>query len=204
VKQQSRRVLKGIVGKLASKEAAKTAAKRTVLRVFAPIVAIPISAGLSWRGAHSVLSHASAAMRRRGAVVGPLVHLFAQAPEYPRAEVLRAFAAVADATGAKWSTLQHDALRHSRNALSILDEDHVTVAQGDRAHADAIVGALPTLPPSAGCAFVEYLSLAAAFADSEGHTARASQTAIIDAIASRVGAPAVDTKRIDDARMRLQ
>jgi hypothetical protein len=144
MRQQSRRILKGVIGKIAGKEVAKTAAKRTVLRVFAPLVSIPLSIGLSFAATRGVLNQANAAMRRRAAVVKPLVRLFHHAPSCPREPVLRAFVAVADTPGVEWTTAQLDALRHSKSALSVLEEDHLHAERGDRPPLDEVVAALPS------------------------------------------------------------
>jgi hypothetical protein len=201
-RSQGRRVFQNIVRRAAGRQVARKATERTLVRVLAPGVSIPISAGMNWRFTSKVLRVADLAMRRRAAVLGPLLRAFDAAPDLSRDAVFAAVAEVCDAPGRncpharaergighthEWAPAQKDALRASRHALAAREDAAETAPAG-------------ALPARAGRAVVDYLTHVAALAETTRHDDDYARA--LASIAERLGAP-FDAAALAAARAAL-
>ncbi len=198
--KQGRKILAAIVKKAASKQIAKRMAQRTVLRVFAPGVSIPISAALSWYSTRSTLKFADRQMRRRAAVVHPLLALYAHAPGCEPDLVLAALQALMAAPlRGDWSQGQKDALRHTRTVIGSGSAAGSTDAEFD-ARVAHVAEEIAALPAAAVDAIVDYLVCAAALDDSSSHDD--DYALVLGPIAQKIGRP-IDGARIAASRRAL-
>jgi hypothetical protein len=198
--KQGRKIIGAVVKKTASKQIAKRMTERTVLRVLAPGISIPISAALSWRSTRSTLGFAEKQMRRRAAVVHPLIALFARAPECPRALVLASLEALMAAPlRGDWSQGQKDALRHTRGVLGSNGDADATEADFD-ARVARVGDDVAALTPAARDALFDYLACAASLDDAASHDE--DYALVLGPIATRSGT-AFDRARIEASRRRL-
>jgi len=195
MKKQGRKVLAAIAKKAASKQIAKRAAERTVLRVLAPGVAIPISAVLGWYATRKALVFADRQMRRRAAIVQPLLALYDAAPETPRETVLAALESVMAAPlRGDWAQGQKDALRHTRSVLGSPADD------GFAERVARVAEDVAALPAAALGPLGDYLVAAAAL--DEVASRDDDYAMAFDAIARRTGRP-IERARIAEVRARL-
>ncbi len=197
--KQGRKILTAVVKKAASKQIAKRMAQRTVLRVFAPGISIPISAALSWYSTRSTLKFADRQMRRRAAVVHPLLALYMHAPDCAPALVLAALEALMSAPlRGDWSQGQKDVLRHTRTVIGSGDDDGaITDAEFD-AKVARVADDIAALPNAAVDAIVDYLVCAAALDDSSSHDD--DYALVLGPIAQKIGRP-IDRARIEASRL---
>lgn len=164
--KQGRKILGAIAKKTAQKQIAKRASQQTVLRVIAPGIAIPISAALGFFATRSTLRFADRQMRRRAAIVRPLVALFGRAPATPHETVLAALEALMAAPlRGDWAQGQKDALRHTRSVLGAGREGEGSTDADFAARVARVADEVAALDPGAADALFDYLVGAAALDD---------------------------------------
>ena len=92
------------------------------MRLIVASINIPLAGGLDYFLARKILEIANNQMRRRGAIVQPLVRLYAGESGLDQTFAVKAFVTmIQTVTPDKWSGQQLDALRHCQIALHLSD-----------------------------------------------------------------------------------
>jgi hypothetical protein len=195
-----RGALQALIKKIAGSAIAKKLTEKVLLRVLVPGLSIPISSSLNYAFTRQMLGVANTQMRRRGAVIEPLMRLFHHAPEFPREHVVKSLVVTMEAPGREgWDQAQMDALRHAQSFLSLTD-DAVAALESwfERKPAD-LVASLPPLKSEAAVALVDFLLPAVALGDTKHDDAHAE---VVAAVATHYQVP-FGRERIAEVRKAL-
>jgi hypothetical protein len=118
-----RKALLEVLKKIGGAKLAKLLTERAMLRLLVPGISIPIAAGFNHFFTKQVLRVADVRMRRRAAIVQPLVRMHHRDTAIPRALGAKLLIAVSDCGSADgWNERQLEGLRHCQGALALTDD----------------------------------------------------------------------------------
>lgn len=172
-----RAFLVGIARKLGGAQLARKLTERALMRLIVPGVNIPIASGLNYYFTKQVLNVANQHMRRRGAVIRPLIRLFKEAPDLDRTLPIKAIITVLESGSKdKWSQYQLDAIRHCQNFLRLSDADVAKLESWFDRDVASLVSEMPSMTPKAGKTLVDLLTVCTAMFPDSLHDAAYSNS----------------------------
>jgi hypothetical protein len=174
-------LLRKILGPIARK-----ITEKALMRILVPGINIPLSSALNHAFTKKMLQRAERAMRRRGAIIQPILRLHAAEREpvdtpgiacqsghvssFPRDLLIKALIGVMEAPARDgWDEDQMNALRYTQNALSLSDEECGALEDWFDRKCPEIAASMPALGDKGGRAFVDFLVAAAAAGDGSQH-----------------------------------
>lgn len=199
-----RAVLVGIAKKLGGAKLARKLTERALMRLIVPGVNIPIASGFNYYFTKQVLNIANQQMRRRGAVVQPLIRLYKEAPNLDRTVPIKAIITVLESGSEEgWSPYQLDAIRHCQGFLRLSDADVAKLESWFDRDVKSLISEMPSMNPKAGKALVDLLTVCAALFPDSLHDAAYSASIIQVATSLYVEVATKDTVK-DIQRIRKQ
>ncbi len=157
---------KGLVmafSRVAGTKLAKKLTERAMMRLLVPGINIPLCAGGNYWFTRTMLSTARSHMRRRGAVVQPLIRLFFSDSSISPLLPLKAMIAVMESPQREgWDGMQLEALRYSQSYLALSDNEIGELDGWFERGVGHVLGELPELSANEGEALIDYLTTCAA------------------------------------------
>ena len=160
-----RKGLQEVLKKVGGTKLARKLTERAMMRYLVPGVSIGVAYGFNQFFTTRVLNVANAEMRRRGAVVQPLVRAFKRDATLTKTGPVKALISVVDAGDPEgWSENQMDALRHVQGAVSLADDDLAELESYFDREADVVAKELEGIKPEAADELVTLCAVGAALA----------------------------------------
>jgi uncharacterized protein (DUF697 family) len=195
-----RKALVDVLTKIGGVSISRKLTERAVMEVAVPGIGIPIAAGANYLFTRSMLRIADAHMRRRGAIVQPLLRLYRENPDLSQLAAVKGLIVVLEAPRRDgWEEGQLQALRHTQSVLAIGDDGLAKLDDWFERRPEHVIADLAPLKSGSGQALVDYVATAAAMGSSEHDDA---SEAAIAPIAAHLSVP-FDRRRLADIRHRL-
>ena len=190
-------ILRRLIGPIARK-----LTEKALMRVLVPGLSIPVSVWMNRKFTKAVLTQANVHMRRRGAVIQPLIQVFRAQPDFPKDLVVKSLIVLAQsgAPADGWSEEQMNALRYSQKLLCCSDEEIAALEGWFERNVTQVIESLPRLGEPAAKALVQYLTVCSALNDDASHDTAYART--IATVAERCTVP-FDPTTIAAERRRL-
>ena len=166
-----------VVQRLGGTKLAQKITERALMRLLVPGVSIPIASGLNYFFTKHILGLANKHMRRRGAIVRPLVCLYKLEKELDRTFAIKSLIVLIEsAAHNEWSHYQLDALRHCQNTLCLSDEDLTKTEDWFDRDVESFISEAPKLKVKSAEQLIELLIVAAALYPNNSHDVAYSST----------------------------
>lgn len=190
-------ILRRLIGPIARK-----LTEKALMRILVPGLSIPLSVWMNRKFTKSVLTQANIHMRRRGAVIRPLMEVFRAQPEFPKDLVVKSLIVLAQSGNPAdgWPEEQMNALRYSQKMLCCTDEEIAALEGWFERSVQQVIESLPSLSESAGRALVQYLTVCAALNNEASHDVAYART--IAAVAQACQVP-FEPSAVAAERLRL-
>lgn len=159
-------ILRRLIGPIARK-----LTEKALMRILVPGLSIPLSVWMNRRFTKAVLAQANVHMRRRGAVIRPLMEIFRAQPDFPKDLVVKSLIVLAQSGNPAdgWAEEQMNALRYSQKLLCCTDDEIAALEGWFERSVQQIIESLPRLGEPAAKALVQYLTVCAALNDEASH-----------------------------------
>jgi hypothetical protein len=170
-------LLRRILGPIARK-----ITEKALMRILVPGISIPLSSTLNHAFTKKMLQRAERSMRKRGAIIQPILRLYAAEREsmdspavvlqsgrvssFPRDFLIKALIGVMEAPARDgWDEAQMNALRYTQNALSLSDEQCAALEDWFDRKCPEIAASMPAVTAEGGRALIDFLVASAAAGD---------------------------------------
>jgi hypothetical protein len=118
-----RTALVSVAQRAGGTQLARRLTERALMRVAVPGISVPISGFMNREFAYAFLQNANMVMRKRGAVIRPVIRMFREQPDTDRSLPIRTVIAMVEVAGRKWNRDQVALLRYCQAVLKLSDEE---------------------------------------------------------------------------------